>query len=169
MATATRPDFNHYLAIARDDVRAYLTEVTTDAELVDALGEINSFERWVADLRRTRASEVQAGATGTRWAFKQGRQAKRSYNTGRLMSRLWAALEDYMNTQGHLLFQDVLRILVDEKVIRITWSWTNLQKLADKLNLSLMVAKHEIMDGDPELDVGEVWGWGSPSYEPVEE
>lgn len=130
-----------------------------DWDLVDLVGEIKSMNRRLRPITRGIETEIEGNVEGRKWEITQSRSAKRTYNTNKLLGRI-ADLNDWslVATISNLLRLDV---------IRISWQWTNLSEFAAKYDLPLNIAKHEIEDGDPEFDIGEVWDWGYPRYEAV--
>lgn len=154
------------LSTLRSDIKAAIANAPDDPALVDVLGLVRHAEIQLADLRKTAASELPEGTIeGKAYVYQQSRVAKRSFNLSRLFVKIWDALEngDIPITLNGI---DVIAYLVKHKVIKLSWSWTNLKKLAEQLDLPLTVAQHEITEGD-EADVGEVWGWGTPSYKGI--
>ena len=130
-------------------------------ELIDVLGTANSIQSQIGVIKRNAASEVSDGDHGDKWRFEQGRKANRSYNTNGML----ATLRDEL---GFEELQHVLIFLLNRDVIRINWQWSKLQKLTKEFNLDLKVARNEVVDGDPEYDMGEWWSAASPSYEVID-
>lgn len=129
-------------------------------ELIDVLGTANSIQSQIGTIKRTAASEISDGDHGERWEFTQGREAKRSYNTDGLFTRM---LEDLpIEDLPHLLM-----FLMGRGVIRFNWQWTPLLKLIKEYNLDLKTVRREIEDGDPDYEIGEYWKDASPSYKAV--
>lgn len=148
------------LSTLRSDIKTAIANAPDDPALVDVLGLIRHAEIQLADLRKTSASELPQGTIeGKAYVYQQSRQAKRSYNTSRLLALFTRVVGP--NPMHALLW------LIERGVVKMSWSWKNLQAVADELDLELTVAKHEITDGDLTADVGEVWGWGTPSYKGI--
>ena len=140
------------------DVKATFLSVATDEERVDLLGDIRSVEQGLAALRKSGASEIEAGTTGTRWEFRQGRAAKRSYNTPQLLHKI----ADAMGVSTWEAFVTLFR----GDVLRISWQWSKLNRVLDEYRVTTVTARHEIEEGD-EADIGEYWKDGYPSYERI--
>jgi len=129
-------------------------------ELIDILGAANSTQTQIGVIKRRAASEVSDGDAGTKWAFTQGRKAQRSYNMDGMLSAISRALD-----LGS--FSETLKYLIRIDVLRISWQWSNLDKLVRSHNIELRTTRHEIHDGDPDYEMGEYWEAASPSYEAV--
>ena len=137
-------------------------EHAPDDRLVDVLATINSTATQINVEKRRAASEVQDGDHGETWKVEQGRKGVRSFNTSNLVTKIGIQL-------GHVTSWETIRMLLFDKVIKIEWSWSNLEKLIRVHNLDLAVARHEIEDGDPEFDIGEFYVDGYKKYLPREE
>ncbi|MEN8233751.1 MAG: hypothetical protein ABFR89_02370 [Actinomycetota bacterium] len=140
--------------------KVMLREAEGEDGVVDLLGEFRAVERGLASLRQTAASELESQTHGRRWKIVVPAPNKRSFNTPRLVAK-------FSRATGESLF-DTIMLLLREKALSISWTWTNLERVADKYDVSLTIARHEITDGD-DADVGVVKGRGTPSYEPVDE
>ena len=64
------------------------------------------------------------------------------------------------------MYKRQIVMLLGSDVLSFKWNWSKLNVLAENLDVSLQIAKHEIADGDAE-HVGELWTDGYPSYNPV--
>jgi hypothetical protein len=117
-------------------------DMPTDSELADVVADLQTAERTLAECRRMLLSELTGPISGRRYRIVETRQAKRSYNT----SGLLAAFGGF----------GALPELVAQDAVRISWQWTNLQRAAQREDVTLSVAQHEIDDGDEAL-VGETW------------
>lgn len=142
------------LTLHLDSIAAAATALAAAAipehQLVDVAGDLRHAERRLADLRRNLESEIPPGAVGEKYKAVERRSAKRSYNSEalvRLFRDRWEAPSD----------SDALYELWRAGVIDVAWRWTDLQRAADKWDVTLGVAKHEIRDGDDSVHVGEVW------------
>lgn len=113
----------------------------------DVTGTVNYLVGMLNDLKRRLLAEA-APAEGEHYRIVETRAAKRSYNTNGLLAAFTRPGESP---------NDTLKALLDADVVRLAWRWTDLQNLANDLDVTLSVAKHEIADGDPEALVGEVW------------
>lgn len=128
-------------------------------EHIDALGYIRVAEHQAGIERRKYSSEVEAGEAGEVFVVERRREAKRSYNNASLLMKFAEALRmTPIQTIGYL---------VNNNIVSLTWSITNLRNAARDLDVSMTVAQHEITDGD-EADIGEVWVDGYPSYKRIE-
>ena len=128
---------------ARSVTETIRNTMPPDDELADVVADLQSAERLLAETRRMLMSELTGPLDGSEYRIVEGRAAKRSYNT----SGLLAAFGGF----------DALPGLVAEDAVRLGWQWSKLQQAADRHDVTLSVAKHEIGDGDPEALVGEVW------------
>lgn len=156
----TKRDYN-WVAGVPAKVKELSLKADGDEELVDLIGYVRSAEIGLKSVRDGAAIELPANSKGKQWVMKQGRICTRSYNT----SHLLLLFHNAMRSRGSLT--RTLRTLLDLGVIKITWQYTKLMEVADQYNITLRVAKHEIQDGDPDADIGELWGRGYPSYEPI--
>ena len=136
-------------------------EHAPEDRLVDVLGTINSTATAIGVAKRRAASEIVDGDHGETWEVEQGRKGMRSYNTSSLLVTLTRQLRygtDILAT---------LQYLLSRKIITISWSWSNLDKLIRNNNIELITARHEVVDGDPEYDMGEYWIDGPVKYVPI--
>jgi hypothetical protein len=127
--------------------------------MVDVLGTINSVATAINIAKRSAASEMHAGDTGETWEVEQGRRGMRSYNTSGMLSTIG-------NHMQHSQVWTTIKMLMDTGVLKLEWSWTNLEKLIKVMNLDLRVARHEIEEGDPDYDMGEYWDDAPVKYVP---
>lgn len=118
-------------------------EPPNDQETADVVADLEQAERLLAGMRRELLAELPGPVSGRRYRIVEDRQAKRSYNTSGLLSAF-----------GGL---DALPRLVADDVVRLNWQWTKLRREAERDDVTLSVAQHEIDDGDPDALVGEVW------------
>ena len=81
----------------------------------------------------------------------EARKATRTYNDSALLHSFWV---DDLNSTLHSL--------MEHDVVRLSWQWSKLQAEANRRDVSLRIAKHEVADGDDE-HVGELW---ATAYEP---
>jgi len=142
-------------------VKATVMNADSDGATVDVLGEIREVEKGLANLRLKTAVEISAGTKGDDWVMNQGRECTRSYNNDALFATFMKAYGD--GRDDATLVATILD-LVDAGALSFKWNWTKLNELAERLDVSLQIAKHEIADGDEE-HVGELWKDGYPSYE----
>lgn len=144
------PDGTHVLVIPVSVAAFGLSqEVVPESELLDVIGDTEVVIRMLQDLVGMLKSELPAKTTTARYKESGGRSAKRSYNTDRILGRLASGLD------GGLF--GALRHAVEQDALRLTWRWTELKRLYETLDLPMTVVRHEIADGDPDADVGEVW------------
>ena len=116
-----------------------------DDELADVIADLKEAERVLADTRKMLQSEVTGPMQGRDYALVESRRATRSYNDSALLQSFW---------QGDL--NETLHELMAADVVRLSWQWSKLERLADQCDVSLRIAKHEVSDGDEE-HVGENW------------
>lgn len=133
---------------ATNDLRSV---VIPDDHLVDVVGDTETVYRALGAVLRDLKAELDAGAVGERWESTKTRSATRTYNTNGLLSAFAQAFPGAQTPAG------ALQRLVEHNVVTLGWRWTELQKAADRYDVTLPVAKHEIGDGDPSVLVGEVW------------
>lgn len=127
---------------------ALRAQPVSDEQIVDVIGHTRALERRLAEWRRGLESEVTSGDKGTEFEVQESRSAKRSYNTNGILAAF---------TQGMHRPEEALYELIAEDALRLTWRWTQLQAAAQRHDVTLAVAKHEIEDGDPDAVIGEVW------------
>lgn len=149
MAIESAPKMAKRLLLAAEDT----------AQLVDALGTINSTERSLADERRLAASEVEPGDAGTVWSVEMNGKWNKSYDTPGLIAK-------FMDVYGLSPLQ-TLQTLIHEGILDLNWKWTPLQNAVKEHGLDLRVVNHEIEEGD-DADVGRVWFEGYRKYVPTE-
>jgi hypothetical protein len=150
-------EINRFPAVAKQAVA-----LAPPDRMVDVLGTINSVEARVKTVKLTAAAELEPEDTGTLWRYHRGRVGKRTYNTPALLMSIGSQLK-------HDSMWETLRMLMFDKVIKISWSWTNFEKLFKAHNLEFRVARREVEDDDPDFDFGEYWDDGSAGYKPVTE
>lgn len=128
---------------ARGLAETIRNEGVADDQLADTVGDLRAAERVLADVRRMLMSELTGPVVGERAEVTESRSAKRSYNTSGLLSAFGGF--------------DALPRLVSQDVVRVSWQWSNLRRVAAAEDVTLSVASHEIEDGDTEALIGEVW------------
>lgn len=113
-----------------------------DDQLPDVVADLQAAERTLADVRRMLMSEVAGPTQGQHFRIVSSRSAKRSYNTDGLLAAFGglSALPD----------------LVAADAVRLQWRWSELRRKAEVEDVTLIVASHEIGDGDEAL-IGENW------------
>jgi hypothetical protein len=142
-------------------VSVVVSAVVPGAMLVDTVGELDRIITRLKDHRASLMSEVAPGDIGAAYWAAESRSATRSYNTDLLLldvMRRLPAGADLSHAVGYLREADALRL---------SWRWTELQRVARDLDLTLSIAKHQIEGGDPAAHVGEVWG-STVRVEPIE-
>ena len=113
---------------------------------VDVIGTIQTLVKKLDDpwgkagLRQKLMTELAPAAVGDGYKAIESRSAVRSYNTNGLLAAFGG-----------------LAPLVEANAVELKWRWSDLQRAADRFDVALTVAKHEIADGDPEALIGEVW------------
>lgn len=128
-------------------------------EHIDAIGEIKTAESGITSVRRRAGREVDDGDHGKDWEVKVGRTAVRSYNTMSLLQKIADARDmGMLETIGYLM---------NLKILKLTWQWTGLKEEIARNDITLVMAAHEIVDGDV-ADVGEVWKDDYPRYIRIE-
>jgi hypothetical protein len=136
----------------RDAVDVVTSLPPSEEDAADFLGELRYLARkldnpWGTGLYQAMLSETPAGQQGSGYETVEARECDRTYNTNGLL----AAFAD--PRVGGISLQK----LVNAGAVKLEWQWKKLQAAADRYNVTLAVAKHEIEDGDPEALVGEVW------------
>ncbi len=121
-----------------------------DDDLLDVIGDTEVVIRLLRGFVGMLKSELPDKAATPRYREAGGRSAARSYNTDRILARV-AERIDAPNTAA------LLRYLRERDAVRLSWRWTELKNLYEHLGLSMTIEPHEIEDGDPDADVGEVW------------
>ena len=92
---------------------------------VDTVGLLRAAEVRLAELRRRLVAEMDGTETGEHYRAVETRSAKRSYNTNGLLAA----------------FSGVnLDLLLAHDAVALQWRWTQLQKLADAYDVTLVVA-----------------------------
>jgi len=120
-------------------------------EMVDTIGRVKALEGRLARFRKDLESEVVAGDTGDEFTVTEARSAKRTYNTNGILAAFASA------NNGRWAPEVALNVLMQDDAVRLTWRWSQLQAAAQRHNVTMAVAKHEIEDGDPHALIGEVW------------
>jgi hypothetical protein len=111
-----------------------------EEDSVDTVGLIRHVEKELAELRRRLVAEMDGTETGDHYQAYESRSAKRSYNTDGLLAAFGEGIADMYG----------LHKLIDAGAVRLQWQWTGLNRLADDYDVDLVIAKHEIADGDPD-------------------
>lgn len=135
------------LETATEVVRGYKAVQIPDGILPDVIADLRAAEETLAEYRKALVAEAPGPTVGQDFELKERRRAKRSYNP----SRILAAFAQEGESIG-----DTIRRLDREGVVTLSWSWSRLRQAADRHDVSLDIAQHEIEDGD-EAMVGEVW------------
>jgi hypothetical protein len=127
-----------------------------DERLVDVLGIVTDGERLVREQKRMALSELEDHVDGKRYLMKRPGSWSRTYNFSSLLSKLMDATS--------LPLLDLLLLLRNQDVIRITFQWSKLQRFAAQHNVALVIDSGEVTEGDAS-DVGQVWKVGSPKFD----
>lgn len=138
-------------------VKKAIIEATGTKDLVDLMAVLKDNRATVWDFIKQGTSELESGDDGHTYVAKVSRSAARSYNTSRLLLKFAEAFDKPM--------LETIQILVAHKVVSLSWSWTNLKQVIRLYDVPLVIAQHEITDGDPESDIGEVWSNGSVTFD----
>ena len=131
-----------------------------EQDSVDTVGLLRAAEVKLAELRRRLVAEMDGTETGEMYRAVETRSAKRSYNTNGLLHAIAGKLGVSTYEALGLMAQ------VTHPPFELKWRWTDLQTFAERYDVTVAVAKHEIEDGDPDALVGEVWScllYTSPS------
>lgn len=126
--------------------------VPTGDQIADLLGQTRSVEVLLAEWRRTLTAEQDEPAVGTHYRTEVVRKAVRSYSTAPIL----AAVAERDPKGG--IFGALMR-LRSEGAVKLSWSWTKLQRFLAANDIELTIANHEI-DDDGDTDgpmVGQVW------------
>jgi hypothetical protein len=141
MSTPTQFLLERLRALSRDISQA----APSDDELVDVAGELAELVNHLRATQVSWLSEVAPLAVGDRYRSIQSKPMERSYNTDAILA---AAAGKASSPLHYYLAKDA---------VRLTWRWTQLKTALHELDVPLVVAAHEITDGDPDgYMVGEV-------------
>ena len=121
-----------------------------DDDLLDVIGDTEVVIRLLRGFVGMLKSELPDKAATPRYREAGGRSAARSYNTDRILANVITVIDGADMVS-------VLRYLRDRDALRLTWRWTELKGVYESLDLPMTIVRHEIEDGDPDADVGEVW------------
>jgi hypothetical protein len=115
------------------------------------------------ELKRSLVSEVPAGVQteGQKYKMSQPIKTMRSYSTDKLLQDL------LLHQSAGVGFVEMIRTLINEDVLKLAWSWTNVRKYANEVRLPLVIAPFEIADDDDKCHVGELKTTGSAQFSPV--
>ena len=149
------PESNVRTAALRRAAGDLIQSPIPDDELVDVAGEVAKVTRDLTEFVRNLKSEMAPAAVGKSYQATESRSAKRSYNTQGLLAKFVASYGDAYDETTTVF--TALQVLMDLDVVRLTWRWTELQNAAIEFDVPLTIVRHEIEDGDPDADVGEVW------------
>lgn len=137
-------------------VKATVTAARDGDDLIDLAAVLAANRSAAWDIQRALQSELVDGEQSPNYVVSVGNTATRTYNTPRLLSKMMTALD--------MSLGDLLRYLMIEKVITISWSWTNLQRMVRAWNIDLTIVQREIQPDDPDADIGEHWRKSTPAY-----
>ena len=128
------------------------TPVPTGGAAADAFGAVRRAEVDLADWRRGLLSEQDEPAEGIGYKIVEERKAARSFAVSPIMKSV-------MDAEGTLDGYRVLRELLAEGAVRLSWQWTALSKFFAKRGITMSIANHEIEDeGVADAPhVGQVW------------
>ncbi len=144
------PDGTHRLVAPVADAAITLNgQPVPDPDLLDVIGDTEVVIRMLRDFVGMLKSELPDKAATPRYREAGGRSAARSYNTDRILAKV---AEDIGGSTV-----EVLRYLRDQDAVRLTWRWTELKGVFQALDIPMTITSHEIVDGDLDADVGEVW------------
>ena len=135
----------------------------SDANYTDLAALMRDQSAKAGALKRSLVSEIPAGVQteGAKYTMTQDEVTTRSYSTEKLLT-------DFLLTaDAGTAFVDVIHGLIDRKVLKLAWSWTNVRKYAYDVGLPLVIAPRAIDDIDTEYHVGEVKSTGSANFKPV--
>lgn len=137
-----------------EEMRKTLTALklcpVTEDELVDVVGEVKALVAALTEYRTGLEAEMPSKAIGKSYRATKSRTAQRSYNTNGILA---AFRDPYSEEPG----RNPLHLLMAEDAVRLTWRWTELLAAAQRYDVTLVIAQHEIKDGDPDALIGEVW------------
>lgn len=155
-------DMSFYIA-KFDDASRYLREgiayCENDEDLTDLLGAAMDTERAFKQMRSTAAAELEAGTTGQRFKFRQGRESVKTYNTSGLLIEFVRAMD--------LPPLETLMHLIRVGVVSLEWHFSRLEREMYAKGISITMAAKDIEDGDPDHLVGKRWKDKSPTYDPI--
>ena len=127
------------------EAAAKALQLPTENE-ADWLGRLNKVIRDLSDKKRMVMDELPGPVDGKDYRIVESRSAKRSYNTAGLMASFGAKGWD-------------LPDLLASDAVRLSWRWTELKRVAERADVTLTIAHHEVED-EGEIDsplIGEVW------------
>lgn len=129
----------------------------SEDELVDVAGEVKALVAALTEYRKGLEAEMPAKATGKGYRATESRTAKRSYNTNGILAAFSRAKTPRGASVPFWNHSGYLGGLLEADAVRLTWRWTELKAMAERYDVTLTVAHHEIEDGDPDALIGEVW------------
>jgi hypothetical protein len=138
----------------RDAIR---TDPPPDEEVPDLIANIDQAIGVLREVRSLLLAEVTGNVDGTDWRIVERRSARRSYNTGRLLGEFAAKMADDPEPNPEAVLARTIRHLSRVGALKLVWQWTALRREAERQDVTLTIASHEIEDGDPDALVGEVW------------
>jgi len=128
--------------------------------MADAIGQINELRALAQEIVTNLKAEAPEGQVGELYQLKRDGAYQRSYNIQGLVAKR-------LDADADMTVAEVLNEWFHEGVLSKALRWTQLNQWANKHNVTLTVAKHEIADGDVEAEVGEVWVPKPLKVEPV--
>lgn len=132
-----------------------LLRTKDEGEAIDLLGDVRDVEKHLASLRHTAQAEFQSGQSGGRWMMTIPEPREKSYNTPRLINK-------FAKAWGATIFDTLIQLIKDD-VVRLEWGYKKLLAHAERYDITLAMAQHEIVEGD-DADIGTYPGKGYPTY-----
>lgn len=143
------PHTEHALDRLNAAVQETIGLVVSDTDMPDVVGGVHACLTRLKNFKQELLQEA-VPQDGRDWRLVEGRLAKRSYNSDAIFSDVMDATE--------MPLLDVVRMLLNERAVKLQFNWTELRRLLSKLGVMLRVEQQEIGDGDAAgAHVGEVW------------
>ena len=153
------PDGTHVLVAPVADAAFTLTGTPIpEDDLLDVIGDTQAVIRTLQEMVGLLKSELPDKVASPRYREAGGRSATRSYNTDRILAKVAGGMDAQApaDTPG-VSVPAVLGFLKFSDALRLTFRWTELKGVFEALDIPMTITSHEIVDGDLDADVGEVW------------
>jgi hypothetical protein len=103
----------------------------------DVVGRIRAVERSLAETRRGLMAEIDGDLEGTEYIVRDGRKATRTFNSQ-------AILKDVTDALDTTSVAYALRWLTDAGAVKLSWTWTRLEKAMADTGASLRIQQRPI-------------------------
>ena len=150
---------------AHATLKAAVEDDPSDGNYTDLAGLLRLESSWAANEKRALVSEVPPGAAteGEVYRLYQNEVTQRTFSTDRLL------MDFLFHADAGVGFVDLIRELIEAKVMKLTWNFTNVKDYAYRKHVTLITAPHAIDDLDTEHHIGEVKKLGSAEFTPVKD